>query len=628
MSLLVIGCGYLGERVAREHARRGEPVFALTRSAARAGEFEAIGLRPVIGDVLDDSLRLPAVDRVLHAVGYDRTAAPSKRSVYVDGLANILGRLPSSVGRLVYVGSTSVYGDRDGGWVDEETPTEPITEAGRICLEAERVLAAWAGRSGVSTVVVRCAGLYGPGRIIRRDLIAKGEPIPGDPDRHLSLIHIDDAGRAATAALDAASPGPLYLAADDRPVRRREYYRVVAAALGAPSPSFAPPAPGSSEAARDTVDRRIRNRRLKAELGLALRYPTIETGVPAALGRPAPREQAAWDRLDGLAKPPGSLGRLETLAARLCGIQGTLSPRTKPRRLVVFAADHGVVAEGVTAWPSDVTGAMIRSIARGGAACSAIASACDADVTLVDVGSMSVPLPSRPGYEARKVAEGTRNLAVGPAMSADEFDRATAIGAEHARRAFEDGMAVVAAGDLGIGNTTAASCLAVLLADVPPPLAVGRGAGADDATLARKLRVVESATARARPSLDREPIAAIAEVCGFEIAAMAGFYMEASRLGLTIVLDGAIATAAALIAETLRRGTVDSMIAAHLSDEPAHAPMLARLGLEPLLGDWRLRLGEGTGALLAFPLLDAAAAIVTRMDSLEAALAEPDHDGP
>lgn len=618
MRLLVVGCGYLGERVAREYVRRGDDVFAMTRSAARAPDLEAIGVRPVIGDVLGPELELPAVDRVLYAVGFDRNAGPSKRSVYVDGLRNVLDRLPTGVARVVYIGSTSVYGNDDGGWVDESTPAEPITEAGRICLDAERVLTAWSDRSGVSTVVLRCSGLYGPGRIIRRDLIAKGEPIPGDPDRHLSLIHVDDAARAAAVALDAAAPGPLYLASDDRPVPRREYYRVVAAALDAPPPSFIPPAPGSPEAARDVVDRKVCNSRMKAELGVSLRYPDIETGVPAALHAP---DAAARRRIDRLAKPPGSLGRLESLAVRLCTIQKTLTPRTRPRRLVVFAADHGVVAEGVTAWPSAVTGAMIRSIARGGAACTAIATACDAQVTLVDVGSMSEPLPPRPGYEVRKVATGTKNLAVGPAMSVEEFERAAAVGAEHARKAFDDGMAVVAAGELGIGNTTPASCLATLLADFPPLLAVGRGAGADDATLERKRCVVESATERARARLDRDPIGAIAEVCGFEIAAMAGFFAEAGRLGLTIVLDGAIATAAALVAEALRPGTSESLIAAHLSDEPSHRPMLAKLGLTPLLSDWRMRLGEGTGALLAFPLLDAAAAMVARMDTLDEAIA-------
>ncbi len=285
MSLLIVGCGYLGRRVAVDYVGRGEAVFGVTRSDEGAEALAALGVRPVIADVLDpDALAaLPAVDRVLYAVGYDRGAGPSKRSVYVDGLRNVLEGLPSGVSRVVYVGSTSVYGDGDGGWVEEETPAVPITEAGRICLDAEHALADWAARSGVSTVVLRCSGLYGPGRIIRRTLIERGEPIPGDPERTLSLIHIDDAARAAAAALDAASPASLYLATDDRPVPRREYYRVVAETLGAPSPTYVPPAPGSPEAARDVVDRKISNRRLRSELGVELRYPDVTAGVPAAL---------------------------------------------------------------------------------------------------------------------------------------------------------------------------------------------------------------------------------------------------------------------------------------------------------------------------------------------------------
>nr|WP_303652688.1 NAD-dependent epimerase/dehydratase family protein [Paludisphaera mucosa] len=283
--MLVVGCGYLGRRVASEWVGRGEAVFGMTRSAEGAASLAALGVRPVRADVLDAAslAGLPAVDRVLYAVGYDRGAGPSKRSVYVDGLRNVLEHLPAGVARLVYVGSTSVYGDDDGGWVDEDSPAEPITESGRICLDAERVLTAWARESGVSTVILRCSGLYGPGRIIRRTLIERGEPIPGDPERTLSLIHVDDAARAATAALDAASPGRLYLASDDRPVPRREYYRVVAAHLNAPPPAFIPPAPGSPEAARDVVDRKISNRRLRAELGVVLQYPDVTVGVPAAL---------------------------------------------------------------------------------------------------------------------------------------------------------------------------------------------------------------------------------------------------------------------------------------------------------------------------------------------------------
>jgi nicotinate-nucleotide--dimethylbenzimidazole phosphoribosyltransferase len=321
--------------------------------------------------------------------------------------------------------------------------------------------------------------------------------------------------------------------------------------------------------------------------------------------------------LDRLAKPPGSLGRLEDLAARLCTIQGTLSPRTRPRRLVVFAADHGVVAQGVTAWPSAVTGLMIRAIACGGAASTVLAESSGTELVLVDVGSGSEPLPPKPGYEVRKVANGTADLAEGPAMSRAQFEEAWQVGVDQARRAGDAGMRVVAAGEMGIGNTTPASCLAVLLADVPVDRSIGRGAGADPAILERKRRVVERASKRARPGLADDPAGAIAEVAGFEIAAMAGFYAESRRLGLTVVLDGMIATAAALVAERLAPGAVDAMVAAHLSEEPAHAPMLASLGLEPLLSGWRLRLGEGTGALLAMPLLDAAAAMIGRMATLD-----------
>lgn len=322
--------------------------------------------------------------------------------------------------------------------------------------------------------------------------------------------------------------------------------------------------------------------------------------------------------LDRLAKPPGSLGRLEELAVRLCTIQRTLTPRTRPRRLVLFAADHGVVAEGVTIWPASVTGVMIRSILRKGAACTVLAASSDTEVMLIDVGSRSEPMPPRPGYWLRKVENGTANLARGAAMSLEEFDQAVAIGRDEAVRARDDGMAVVAAGELGIGNTTSASCLAVLLGDVPLDRAVGRGAGADDLTLARKRQVVEGATSRVRPKLVGDLRAVVAEVGGFEIVAMAGFFLEAHALGLTIVLDGMIATAAALIAEALQPGTSGSMIAAHQSLEPAHPLMLGRLGLDPLLGDWRLCLGEGTGALLAIPLLDAAAAMIAGMDTLDA----------
>lgn len=320
--------------------------------------------------------------------------------------------------------------------------------------------------------------------------------------------------------------------------------------------------------------------------------------------------------LDQLTKPPGSLGRLEDLAARLCLLQGTFAPETRPRRLVVFAGDHGVVAEGVTAWPATVTGLMIDNILRGGAASSVLARATGTDLVLVDAGSRAEPHPDHPAYRDGRERAGSRNLAREPALTPEEWDRAMALGQREAERARDDGMRVVAAGEMGIGNSTPAACLAALLLDLPAGRTTGRGAGADDPTLERKRTVVEAAVGRARGILAAEPRRALASVAGWEIAAMAGFFVGARELGLTAVLDGFIASAAALAAEHLYPGTARGLIAAHRSAEDGHRAVLAALGLEPLL-DWEMRLGEGTAALLVMPLLDAAAAIVRDMATFE-----------
>lgn len=319
--------------------------------------------------------------------------------------------------------------------------------------------------------------------------------------------------------------------------------------------------------------------------------------------------------LDSLTKPPDSLGRLEHLAAQLCLMQQSLQPATRPRRLVLFAGDHGVVAEGVSAWSVEVTGLMIQNILSGGAASSVLARATDTELVLVDVGTQAPPLPPQAGYVLAKVRSGTRNLAREPALTVAEFDRAWEAGMAEARRAVADGMRIVAAGEMGIGNSTPAACLAVLLGDVPLAQAVGRGAGANDATLVRKRAVIEAVVQRCqRASIDKKT--AIAAVSGLEIAALAGFYATAAQARLPILLDGFIATSAALVAEMLCPGTKAFLIAAHLSAEPGHAAILAKLGLTPFL-DWQLRLGEGTGALLLMPLLDAAAAIVRDMATFD-----------
>lgn len=288
ITTLIVGCGYLGQRVGRILSDRGERVFGTTRRPEKAAELAVWGVEAVVADVLDpDSLAaFPEADRVLYCVGFDRSAGVPIRTVYVDGLRHALGRLIDRAGKLVYVGSTGVYGQDDGGWVDEDSPAHPRTESGRACLEAETVVRGYKAEGELPLAVVRFSGLYGPGRIMRRESLLRGEPIVGDPTKYLNLIHIEDAAAAAVAALDRGKAGALYLASDDRPAPRSEFYALAAESLHAPPPRFEPPAPGSPAAGREESNKRVSNRRIRVELGLTLRYPDIRSGVPAALEFP------------------------------------------------------------------------------------------------------------------------------------------------------------------------------------------------------------------------------------------------------------------------------------------------------------------------------------------------------
>jgi nucleoside-diphosphate-sugar epimerase len=287
VTTLIIGCGYLGGRLGALLSRAGERVHGTVRSRSRADEIAGLGIEPLIADVLDpDSLRsLPAADRVFYCVGFDRSAGASMRAVYVDGLLNVLDTLPQNVTRIVYASSTGVYGQTEGEWVDEQTPPGPRTESGKVCLEAEGRLRNWIEKrdGGAVAVSLRFAGLYGPGRVVRRTLVERGEPVPGDPSKIFNLIHIEDAARAGMAALSVASPDPLYLVSDDRPVTRREYYSLLATLLNAPAPTFASPEAGGTDEGRDATSKRVANHRMKAGLGIELIYPDISTGLPAAL---------------------------------------------------------------------------------------------------------------------------------------------------------------------------------------------------------------------------------------------------------------------------------------------------------------------------------------------------------
>jgi nucleoside-diphosphate-sugar epimerase len=282
---LIVGCGYLGTRVAALLRHRGERVIATVRSPARAEGLRTQGIEPAIADVLDPGslAALPGAGRVLYCVGFDRAAGPAMRSVYVDGLRNVLDAIAGRVGRLVYASSTGVYGSCGEDWIDEDTPVDPAHESGRVVLEAENLLRDRCGVMGLPLVILRFAGLYGPGRVPRRASLELGEPIVGDPDRPLNLVHIADAATAAVAALDRGAPGRIYLVSDDRPLPRRAYYTRAAELLGAPAPRFVPPVSGSPEALREAASKRVSNRRLKMELGVTLAYPDVYAGLPDAL---------------------------------------------------------------------------------------------------------------------------------------------------------------------------------------------------------------------------------------------------------------------------------------------------------------------------------------------------------
>jgi nucleoside-diphosphate-sugar epimerase len=273
---LILGCGYLGSRVARRWQQAGRRVIAVTR---KPGHLPA-GVEPILCDVLNPASldALPQVDTVLYAIGFDRGSGASMRAVYVDGLANVLAHLPAPK-RFVYISSSSVYGQTDGDWVDENSPTEPLEESGRIVLDAEVVLRA----QRPDAMILRFAGIYGPGRLLRRQTLEKGEPIMGDADKWLNLIQVEDGARAVLAAETHGERGRIVNVCDDHPVRRRYFYATLARRLNAPEPRFEQPPPDQPTPPHEKANRRISNRRMKEELGVALCYPDFEQGLRASL---------------------------------------------------------------------------------------------------------------------------------------------------------------------------------------------------------------------------------------------------------------------------------------------------------------------------------------------------------
>jgi nicotinate-nucleotide--dimethylbenzimidazole phosphoribosyltransferase len=326
-----------------------------------------------------------------------------------------------------------------------------------------------------------------------------------------------------------------------------------------------------------------------------------------------------------LTKPPGSLGRLEELAVWYTGVRGRF-PAPVPARaeLFVFAADHGVAAEGVSAYPAAVTAAMVENFRRGGAAVNALARSAGVAVTVVDVGVGTAPAPALSGagggaaFVAARVRAGTGNLRWEAAMQRTEAAAAVAVGLRMAAAAADRGADLLCGGDMGIGNTTAAAALLCAFGAGAPADVVGRGTGLDDPGLARKIDVVAGALARARPDA-ADPLGVLAELGGLEIAALTGLMLGGASRRLAVVVDGFIAGAAALVATRLAPALRSFLLLSHLSAERGAPRLASLLGGPPPLFDLGLRLGEGTGAVLAVPLLRAAVAAAREMATFEAA---------
>ena len=321
--------------------------------------------------------------------------------------------------------------------------------------------------------------------------------------------------------------------------------------------------------------------------------------------------------IDAKAKPLGALGRLEDLAVQLGAIQGTTAPRADRAAILLFAGDHGMVDDGVSAYPQSVTAAMVGMILDGRASINALAKTVGAEVRVIDAG-VAADLPRHPNLQSAKVRAGTRSAVREPAMTADECAQALACGARAAGRAIAEGAEIIALGEMGIGNTASASLLLHRLGPAPLEDCIGLGAGHDDAGLARKRQALAAAAARWPGDA---PFEVLRQFGGLEIAGMAGAALAAAAARRPVVVDGFISTAAVLAAVRLQPDLLPYCIFAHGSAEKGHRLMLERLGATPLL-DLGMRLGEGTGAALALPLLKSAAAMVRDVASLAEVLGQ------
>ena len=326
--------------------------------------------------------------------------------------------------------------------------------------------------------------------------------------------------------------------------------------------------------------------------------------------------QAARARQDVLTKPHGSLGRLEEISMQLAGITGNSMPQVREKVVVIMAGDHGVVEEGVSAYPQEVTAQMVLNFLRGGAAINVLARQAGARIRTVDMG-IAADIPLEPGLQVRKIGHGTRNLAMGPAMSREQALESVLTGAALIEDEIRAGADLIATGDMGIGNTTAAAAVAAALTGRSAEELAGRGTGIDDDGLGRKVSAIRRGLDVNRPDA-RAGLDVLSKVGGFEIGGLAGVILGAAAHRRPVVIDGYISTAAAMIAVSLTPAARDYLIAAHVSAERGHRTMLEWLHLEPLL-NLNMRLGEGTGAALAMMLVEAACRVLAEMATFDEA---------
>jgi nicotinate-nucleotide--dimethylbenzimidazole phosphoribosyltransferase len=318
----------------------------------------------------------------------------------------------------------------------------------------------------------------------------------------------------------------------------------------------------------------------------------------------------ARTRQDNLTKPAGSLGRLEDLSVQMAGIQGKPLPRIKNKAIIVMAADHGVVAQGTSAYPQEVTAQMVMNFLHGGAGINVISRQIGARVVIVDMGVIG-KMEADPNLLSRKIAPGTADMCSGPAMTTAQATRAIETGIEIVESEIQKGLDIVATGEMGIGNTTASAAICSVMTGIKPAEVTGRGTGLDDKQLQHKIEMIEKALSLHNVSSEK-PLEILSRVGGFEIGGLAGVILGAAAHRVAVVVDGYISGAAALIAAGLCPQVKDYLIAGHCSIEPGHKYLLRHLGLKPLL-DLNLRLGEGTGAALGICLVETSCHILSDM---------------